>query len=163
MEELIKQVIEWARVRGIFEKSSPLKQLSKTLSELNELYDGIVDKDFIEIKDGIGDTTVTLILQSEMQGLPLGHIIFAESTPQQTEENSIKLMSYLFHEIGSLLDEVESVNIEGVQLAIDSSIRLLTEIAKDNDLTLTECLEYAYDEIKDRKGQMVDGLFVKES
>jgi predicted transcriptional regulator len=30
-------------------------------------------------------------------------------------------------------------------------------------LTLSECLECAYSEIKDRKGKMVDGMFVKES
>jgi NTP pyrophosphatase (non-canonical NTP hydrolase) len=30
-------------------------------------------------------------------------------------------------------------------------------------LTLTECLDAAWDEIKDRKGRMVDGIFVKES
>ncbi|MFB5068301.1 MAG: MazG-like family protein [Aerococcus sanguinicola] len=30
------------------------------------------------------------------------------------------------------------------------------------DHDLTECLQFAYDEIKDRKGKMVDGVFVKE-
>ena len=30
-------------------------------------------------------------------------------------------------------------------------------------LTITECLDAAWDEIKDRKGRMVDGIFVKES
>ena len=29
-------------------------------------------------------------------------------------------------------------------------------------LTLSECLEYAYREIKDRGGKMIDGLYVKE-
>lgn len=29
-------------------------------------------------------------------------------------------------------------------------------------LTITECLDAAWDEIKDRKGKMVDGIFVKE-
>ena len=30
-------------------------------------------------------------------------------------------------------------------------------------MTLTECLELAWNEIKDRQGKMVDGVFVKSS
>ena len=39
---------------------------------------------------------------------------------------------------------------------------VLINIAERNDLTITECLQVAYDDIKDRKGMMVDGIFVKE-
>lgn len=28
--------------------------------------------------------------------------------------------------------------------------------------TMIECLEHAYEQIKDRKGKMIDGVFVKE-
>ena len=28
--------------------------------------------------------------------------------------------------------------------------------------TMLECLEHAYEQIKDRKGKMIDGVFVKE-
>jgi hypothetical protein len=31
-----------------------------------------------------------------------------------------------------------------------------------NNISLEECLEVAYNDIKDRKGKMVDGVFVKE-
>ena len=40
---------------------------------------------------------------------------------------------------------------------------ILINIAERNGLTLTDCLEVAYDDIKDRKGMMVDGVFVKEA
>ncbi len=55
---------------------------------------------------------------------------------------------------------------------INSLIKLLSSrniaiylmfVAKKFDLTLTECLEFAWNEIKDRQGKMVDGVFVKES
>ena len=39
---------------------------------------------------------------------------------------------------------------------------VLINIAKRNDLTLGNCLEVAWNDIKDRKGKMVDGIFVKE-
>ena len=41
------------------------------------------------------------------------------------------------------------------------SVDTLNSIALDNKLTLTECLEYAYNEIKDRQGVMYEGTFVK--
>ena len=39
---------------------------------------------------------------------------------------------------------------------------VLAIIARQHNLTVTECLEHAYNDIKDRKGQMIDGVFVKE-
>ena len=39
---------------------------------------------------------------------------------------------------------------------------VLINIATRNNLSLSECLQVAYDDIKDRKGKMVDGVYVKE-
>ena len=39
---------------------------------------------------------------------------------------------------------------------------VLINIAERNGLSLTECLEHAYDEIKYRRGKMMGGVFVKE-
>lgn len=39
---------------------------------------------------------------------------------------------------------------------------VLINIAERNGLTLQECLQVAYDDIKHRRGRMVDGVFVKE-
>jgi NTP pyrophosphatase (non-canonical NTP hydrolase) len=39
---------------------------------------------------------------------------------------------------------------------------VLINIAERNGLSLTECLEHAYDEIKFRRGKMLGGVFVKE-
>lgn len=36
-------------------------------------------------------------------------------------------------------------------------------LAQQNGLTLEECLDMAYGEIKGRTGKMVDGVFVKSS
>ena len=40
---------------------------------------------------------------------------------------------------------------------------VLVIMAEQSGISLEECLELAYDKIKDRKGKMVDGVFVKES
>ena len=39
---------------------------------------------------------------------------------------------------------------------------VMINIMKRNNITIEECLQKAYDDIKDRKGRMVDGIFVKE-
>ena len=39
---------------------------------------------------------------------------------------------------------------------------VLINIATRNNLSLSECLQVAYNDIKDRKGKMVNGIFVKE-
>lgn len=80
MNELIKQVLQWGRDRDIIGpngKATLLSQLSKTQEELTETRDAAVlymagitaMKD--DLKDGIGDTLVTLILAAELAGLTL--------------------------------------------------------------------------------------------
>lgn len=64
-----QNVIDWAKEKGILEKSSPLKQHGKTQEEVDELKDALLRKDKEEIIDAIGDITVTLIIQSELNGL----------------------------------------------------------------------------------------------
>ena len=66
-----------------------------------------------------------------------------------------------------LLEEVEELrlNIQNDELVIDDIgdiIVVLINIAHRNKLTLHDCMAHAYKDIKDRKGKMVDGLFVKE-
>ena len=39
---------------------------------------------------------------------------------------------------------------------------VLINIAERNNLSIEHCLEVAYNDIKDRKGKMIDGVFVKE-
>jgi hypothetical protein len=38
----------------------------------------------------------------------------------------------------------------------------ISKIALNFELNLESCLSSAYNEIKDRKGRMIDGVFVKE-
>lgn len=40
---------------------------------------------------------------------------------------------------------------------------VLINMAERNGTSLEECLAVAYDDIKDRTGQMVDGIFVKDA
>lgn len=66
-----------------------------------------------------------------------------------------------------LVEEVKELetNILLSQPVIDDigdCLVVLINIAERNGLNLTSCLQHAYEDIKDRKGKMVDGVFVKE-
>ena len=67
-----------------------------------------------------------------------------------------------------LQEEVDElgVNIVMSQPVIDDIgdiIVVLINIAERNNLSLWECMYHAYNDIKYRKGKMVDGIFVKEA
>lgn len=66
-----------------------------------------------------------------------------------------------------LVEEVKELetNILLSQPVVDDigdCLVVLINIAERNGLSLFDCLSHAYNDIKDRKGKMVDGVFVKE-
>ena len=66
----------------------------------------------------------------------------------------------LEEEVGELLCSI--IFEDGVKDDIGDIMVVLINIAERNNTTIQECLEVAYEDIKDRKGKMVDGIFVKE-
>lgn len=65
-----------------------------------------------------------------------------------------------FGEFGRALIED---NPEKTMDAIGDMIVVLTIMGAQLNLPVEDCIDAAYDEIKDRKGQMIDGIFVKEA
>lgn len=67
----------------------------------------------------------------------------------------------LVQEVGELSDNL----CKGKPISDDIGdiIVVLINIAERRGLQLHECLESAWMDIKDRKGKMIDGVFVKES
>jgi NTP pyrophosphatase (non-canonical NTP hydrolase) len=66
----------------------------------------------------------------------------------------------LIQEVGELSDNV--CKNKDVADDIGDIMVVLINIAERNGLSLEHCLDVAYHDIKDRKGRMVDGIFVKE-
>lgn len=67
----------------------------------------------------------------------------------------------LIQEAGELSDNI--CKGKDIRDDIGDMMVVLINIAERNNVSLTECLEVAYGDIKDRKGRMVDGVFVKEA
>lgn len=67
----------------------------------------------------------------------------------------------LIQEAGELSDSICKGN--DIRDDIGDMMVVLINIMERNGLSLTECLDVAYNDIKDRRGKMVDGVFVKEA
>lgn len=97
MEQLIQNIIEWAKAKGINKKENSLAQMAKVTEEVGELASALIKKNNDKLIDSIGDVIVTIVI-----------------------------------------------------------------LAEQNGLNVKDCLEVAYNEIKDRKGKTIDGTFIKE-
>ena len=67
----------------------------------------------------------------------------------------------LLQELGELSDSI--CKGKDIKDDIGDMLVVMINICMRNATSLNECLQYAYEDIKDRKGKMVDGVFVKES
>ena len=83
--------------------------------------------------------------------------IIPNSTP---ETQLLKAMS----EMGELADATIKNDREAIEDAIGDVMVCLVNYCALQDLNLVDCMEVAYDQIKNRKGTLLpNGLFVKES
>jgi len=74
MNELIQNVLQWGidkNIIGVKGKGTRQGQADKMLEEAEETFLAVSKNDLAEVKDGIGDTAVTLILLAEMYGWTL--------------------------------------------------------------------------------------------
>lgn len=72
-------------------------------------------------------------------------------------------MVKLVEEQGELAAGIAKGNEALVIDSIGDMVVVLTIMAAQSGVNIEACIEAAYDEIKDRKGRMIDGVFVKES
>ena len=67
----------------------------------------------------------------------------------------------LLQELGELSDSV--CKGKDIKDDIGDMLVVMLNITTRNNVSLTECLAKAWEDIKDRKGRMIDGIFVKET
>jgi len=74
-----------------------------------------------------------------------------------------KQMLKLVEEVGELAKGVAYQDKWSTSDGIGDVFVCLVVLAEQLDLKVTECIDQAYDEIKNRKGVLEDGLFKKNS
>ncbi|MFQ3845085.1 MazG-like family protein [Staphylococcus pseudoxylosus] len=162
VDQLINQIEQWSIERDLH-IANPIKQYDKLIEEHGELVKGLNKQDEQVIKDSIGDMFVVLtIMMQQIKGnmeLAVKLSSFGEGKPSTI--NYISTLSNLGKKLQEFVTD-ESSHSE-TQAMISNIIYLLNLTAKENDTDLITCVQLAYDEIKDRKGKMIDGKFVKET
>ena len=82
--------------------------------------------------------------------------IIPNSTP---EAQFMKAVS----EIGELADALNKHDMDGIKDGVGDVLVCLINMCALLDISMTDCLQLAYNEIKDRKGTLLpNGVFVKE-
>ncbi|WNN12509.1 MazG-like family protein [Chryseobacterium phage MA9V-2] len=159
LEKLEDNVIKWADARNMFDKDNGgtiTTQLFKLVEEQGEAFSAKLKNKTDLLKDGTGDQKVCLINMKKL---------FEEFGLGQVDRLELweKLRLLQLATIGKIAESILTDDVIGVSECIDSLDDILKDLAEADGLDFLECLGIAYDEIKDRKGKMVNRTFVKES
>ena len=166
IQELVPLIQEWAKEREIYEQLTPLDELLKTNEEVGELIKACYDNDKTAIQDAIGDVMVTMINYCYFIELDAIEYIKQAVDLSVTGYYTISYVMNAHNTLGRLISLY--VWNEGKEISKPSGLRVfsilhyLNGIAHLEGTTLEECLNIAYNEIKNRKGRIVNGKFIKE-
>jgi NTP pyrophosphatase (non-canonical NTP hydrolase) len=95
--------------------------------------------------------------------------------PHRRQQSTGSSSAKLTEEVNELSEAIHEMEIDSIgpcgsdsgycamQDAIGDIAVVLQVIASQIGTTLTECQELAWQEIKDRRGKMVDGVFMKDA
>ncbi|MBF2182960.1 MULTISPECIES: MazG-like family protein [Bacillati] len=68
-----------------------------------------------------------------------------------------------YEEAGEVGAALSRNKLDDLKDGIGETVVTLIILAQQHDMTLQECLQYAYDEIKGRKGKTINDTFIKEA
>ena len=154
---LEEKVQQWFVDRNLHE-ANPVKQFLKLMEESGELFEGIAKDKSELIYDALGDIQVVLIgLEQQIKN-------GAQISANQQELELLLLVSSLGNIAQKLYahvchNETQIPLIKADLMFLDS---VISTVSFCNGTTAENCLDEAYNVIKDRKGKMIDGVFVKE-
>ena len=157
INDLIQKIEQWAEDRNIIKGSKPIDQAMKLFSEFGELADNVGKGR--DCRDDIGDVFVVLTIMAKQTGMNIFDSVNKKGFPL---DESIKVI------VGRLSEQLTTLALFSQEnrlpiFALNNAISYLKLICLINRYTLEECVQIAYNDIKDRKGVMFNGVFIKES
>lgn len=156
LKELITKIEQWAIDRELDKKATVEAQSIKTAEEMAELIIGISKDNLEVIKDSVGDVFVTLVIGNMIdEKFDINKMFYDTQVDMYAEKKSV-----LIRNLGiKIMQIIDKGYRDGVVLWL---IKKLKDVCRAYNLKLTDCIESAYNEIKDRKGVLKNGCFVKE-
>lgn len=159
-EDFEEKVLFWAKNRG-FDESDPSRQFLKVVEEsVEEISEALMTNNDGLLKDSIGDVAVTLIiLKFQLDSI--------DNSPLNVDElegllGSSGSVLQLFHMIGKISGDLARNKIWEARLHSSWALGILQTFARRQYVEFEECIETAWNEIKDRNGLMIDSVFIKE-
>jgi len=155
MTDTIELIKKWGADRGITINGTHRGQWYKLASEYGELCDNLAKGK--DIKDDIGDMFVVLVMISEIGKVDLDKAMNLATCVKWQDADVYDLVGWILLSVGALRYK------SNIDRAVDI-IAALTALAKARSTTLDECIDIAYQDIKERKGFLTaGGVFVKEA
>lgn len=161
-KELEVLVIKWGEDRNLYHPEHGAtyhSQYLKFISEIGELSDAILKGNNEAIKDGLGDSIVCLIAMAKFKNIDLKSInkelVNSESEEWYLPCNNIESCAVI------ISNTVYLANKQDFRLIKDAIVSLLI-LEQHLGFEYLECLNFAYNEIKDRKGKLINRTFVKD-
>lgn len=156
LHKLITNVQQWSIDRWL-DKADSKKQMLKLYEEFGELASGLAKGNKEVVKDSIGDVVVVLIILAQQKGVESISdfcVIFDHLSINDLMPRAAELIGLISLRIRKTNDEIEEYIVR--------LISCLRTVAKYENLKFEDCLSQAWNEIKDRKGKLIDGVWVKE-
>lgn len=153
MNKLIELVEKWSIERKL-NVADPNMQRLKLWEEFGELNAAVARDNREDVVDAIGDMCVVMIILCQQLNYNAADYFNSVNVKYLKHLDVVTLLDYTGYGI---------VGMRSIITNITNVIDTLTVIAERYDTTLEECLIAAYKVIKDRKGKMINGVFVKES
>lgn len=166
IKEIAHKTIEWAEERNLIQGARPKDQFLKVVEECSEVFTA---KNMDEYKDAIGDTYVTIVILAKQMGYSVDEIIDQDVILDMVVNMNyiaalLKDRNFYDHAIlitlGQIASDLAKGNVDDQTLK--SCQMVLAVMMNNSDINNAESFEIAYNEIKDRKGRMIDNVFVKE-
>lgn len=170
MQQLQEQIVQWAHDRNIVEGSSIYDQAKKLIEETGELFNGINKGKPAVVVDSIGDIAVVITILEAIhfreQGSPIEfRNPYTLKRPIYQDGEEITLIKteadIAMLSAGMLADTVRYGQNNTIDI-IEGMWDALYHYTELSHIDLYDCVKSAYDEIKDRKGKLIDGVFVKD-
>jgi len=148
----------WAKERGIITFKNETTQVLKLYEEFGELCGGVLKQKNDLIKDSVGDMVVVLTNLSAIIGFDIERECNYVKKDNKALTSRI-LLAWTAQEMSNLLT---STSIDSSKKSIKNIFIYIESISLRHDLTIDECIDFAWNEIKNRTGKNVNGNFIKD-
>ena len=150
-----QKVIQWANEKGLITPENAPKQIMKLSEEIGELMGAILKNNRDEEIDAFGDIYVVLIILCDQTG----HDFPKYKDRLVLCDDDISL--WLIRDLGDIA-EYYYASFDSFTTELEYFYTSLCLYAEQRGVDLEKALDLAYETIKDRKGKMIDGSFVKD-